>query len=331
MAGSPRGQQAKGAALLLCALLAAAGATAADICTVQHCAVCHGGPKNCGTCNSNYSLVFSISGSTCVRATPSPAMPPSPTYPNYIPFPSRVPAAPTPTPTRFCSSIAQVAKNGKLTLFMQSMKAAGLWTYISDRKLVATVFAPTDAAFNTFLKKYNVTSAQLMSNERVVVSIMKNHVVPGIKLTKNELKARKTAMPTLSSYIKIKATVKSGVLQIQPGGGPAGKVVKANQAACKAYLQAVDQVLVPAHYWSLGSNGKIAFDGTLPFPPLEVIPGAPRSMAPPPSKNVGTVAPPPVKSIAAVAPSPANSAATSSGLRSAIALACGLAGAVLFV
>jgi uncharacterized surface protein with fasciclin (FAS1) repeats len=56
-----------------------------------------------------------------------------------------------------CQSIYNAAQSANLTFLTAALQATGLDSVLSDPALVATVFAPTDAAFTALLKALNLT------------------------------------------------------------------------------------------------------------------------------------------------------------------------------
>ncbi|PSC71916.1 Nex18 symbiotically induced [Micractinium conductrix] len=105
-------------------------------------------------------------------------------------FAADVAAAQTPVAVPAeCLSVAEVAKKaGSFSALLAAAEAAGLAPALGDKSLQATVFAPTDEAFEEILQALGITAADLLSKPDLLAAILKYHVVPGSPILSNSMR-----------------------------------------------------------------------------------------------------------------------------------------------
>jgi uncharacterized surface protein with fasciclin (FAS1) repeats len=140
------------------------------------------------------------------------------------------------------NSIAEVAvSNPDFTLFSEALKITDLNSTMTNKGQQYTVFAPTNAAFNAFLKTTPYQSLLQVPRE-VLVQILSNHIVKG-KLKSTDLqtgyiktlaKGGASSTNTLSMFVNTSNGVKlNGV----------SKVIKADIMAINGVMHIVDAVI----------------------------------------------------------------------------------------
>ncbi|KAI3430298.1 hypothetical protein D9Q98_004894 [Chlorella vulgaris] len=163
-----------------------------------------------------------------------------------------------------CLSVAEVAqKAGTFTTLLAAAQAAGLSSALSDRSLKATVFAPSDEAFEAALADLGMTSAQLLVDTEMLQAILKYHVVPGDALTSADLRDEQKLPTLLAADLEGAAEgEEDGVLtvQVQQVYSLAGRssrvkvdgslssavvVMPDVNAGCPAVVHVIDNVLLP--------------------------------------------------------------------------------------
>lgn len=73
------------------------------------------------------------------------------------------------------STVAELAQNapGNMSLLVDGVERAGLHTAIADPNFQATIFAPTNRAFEIALIKLKITPAQLWTDETALTNILR--------------------------------------------------------------------------------------------------------------------------------------------------------------
>ena len=77
------------------------------------------------------------------------------------------------------------------SILAAAVDAAG-FDGLLDGNRQLTVFAPTNAAFETLLSDLNLTAPQLLSNTELLQIVLSYHVSPGIKKSQNVLSSGRT-------------------------------------------------------------------------------------------------------------------------------------------
>lgn len=130
-----------------------------------------------------------------------------------------------------------------------AIKAAGLDKTLSDPKLEATIFAPTDAAFEKALKALKLTAAQLLADKELLTKVLKYHVVPGKGIKSFDLKKGTTSVKTLEGG-SVDVVVKDEHvllrdITVKGKKDSKGQVVIPNIPYNKIIVHAIDGVLLP--------------------------------------------------------------------------------------
>jgi uncharacterized surface protein with fasciclin (FAS1) repeats len=122
--------------------------------------------------------------------------------------------------------------------------AAGLTPKTLDNELVATLFVPSDAAWEAFLKAADLTPAELLANKPLATKLARNHVVPGVALR----------LLDLDNGDKL-ATMGQSVLTVRPvrdasqwwvvAGRATAMISVPDLIANKAIIHVIDAVLTP--------------------------------------------------------------------------------------
>lgn len=73
------------------------------------------------------------------------------------------------------STVAELAQNapGNMSLLVDGVERAGLDTAIADPAFEATIFAPTNRAFEIALIKFKITPAQLWTDKTALTNILR--------------------------------------------------------------------------------------------------------------------------------------------------------------
>lgn len=200
-----------------------------------------------------------------------------------------------------CKSIfSVVSSNPDFTFLTAALKATGLDSILSDPALVATVFAPTDAAFTKALIALGLRPQQLLNDVATLTVILKYHVIPGLTLAKANLVDGQFYDTLLTDshhniyqleYVWTKtidlvnlklngdlAAATSYTYKVVPSGGAAAKITAFDiNAGCPTIAHVIDTVLIPAYKdaVALGAadlalnifTSYQAVNATLPYPP----------------------------------------------------------------
>ncbi len=123
-----------------------------------------------------------------------------------------------------------------LSTLVQAIKAAKLTDALSDEKASFTVFAPTNAAFEAFLKANNFASLGDIP-DTTLVKVLQYHVVQGAKAA---AALTNGSVPTLLTGSSLDINVDNGVVI-----NDTAKVTVADNKASNGIVHIIDQVLVP--------------------------------------------------------------------------------------
>ncbi|EFN59118.1 hypothetical protein CHLNCDRAFT_137918 [Chlorella variabilis] len=114
----------------------------------------------------------------------------------------------------------------------------------ADGDLDATLFAPTDKAFEALLKQLKLTAAQLLNDTALVQDVLAYHVIPGDALDADDLKNGKSYSTMLKGKkLKIKKN-DEGVFVLTVAGQEV-PVKIADLEAGDAIVHVIDEVLLP--------------------------------------------------------------------------------------
>lgn len=146
-------------------------------------------------------------------------------------------------------TIAQVAQANGLNALVAAATKAGLVPALSGAGTL-TVFAPTDAAFNTLATRLGFTDATALVNAlpaSALASILNYHVL-ATRQTAADLSTGANTRPTLYSFGGTAATLSVGTaggVTLTDAVLTAANVVTANVPASNGIVHVVDKVLVP--------------------------------------------------------------------------------------
>uniref|UniRef100_A0A7S0RF88 FAS1 domain-containing protein n=1 Tax=Chlamydomonas leiostraca TaxID=1034604 RepID=A0A7S0RF88_9CHLO len=154
------------------------------------------------------------------------------------------PPSPSPATPTFASVAAAATAYPQLSSLLAAVQAANLTSTLSDPNLVATVFAPTNSAFDALLAALNTTLAGLAADKEGLAATLMYHLVPGVAARSTQL-TNQQSLPTLLAGRNLTVSL--------PGGGAVriisqlttAKVTAANVSAGKAIVHIVDTVLLP--------------------------------------------------------------------------------------
>lgn len=148
-------------------------------------------------------------------------------------------------------SIPQTAQTQGFTALLAAVEKAGLAPALSDPNADLTVFAPTNAAFNTFATRLGFTDAAAMVAAlpaETLADLLSFHVLPS-----SQLAAELSATPTSMSETLYKFEDKPATLRIDATTGVTitdeietkATVTTADVIASNGVIHAIDKVLVP--------------------------------------------------------------------------------------
>jgi len=192
---------------------------------------------------------------------------------------------PTLTAETFSSVAAAVTATPELSTLLAAASAVGLDEVLADESLVATVFAPTDAAFAAFLETYGLTPEELLAETDLVSLVLSYHVVPEVAATADSL-SDDQKLSTLNegqeiTVIKFNHIFKNLRVFLDPSDedAPNARVVGADIQAGESIVHIINQVLVPDNFplTPLGGDAAAAdaaAAATATTPILEVEDGA---------------------------------------------------------
>lgn len=185
------------------------------------------------------------SASASASTTPPPPPPPQPTSASASASASASTTtnppskAPAPTP---CKTVYQTAQSvPELSTLVALVQAAGLVSELNDPSLVATVFAPTNAAINAAINALGVSQSALLTNGDLLRQILTTHIVLGSALLSTDLKDNQV----LRAQSGASLTIDLGATVTVKAPGSSAKVVQANVQACAAVVHVIDFVLLP--------------------------------------------------------------------------------------
>ena len=94
----------------------------------------------------------------------------------------------------------KASPTAKISVFLEAIKAVGLYDKLTGPSFTGTVFIPNDDAFATLLseKKLNATKTELLSEKELLTTVLLYHVSPTIVPTVKGLTVL-SSLPTLLS------------------------------------------------------------------------------------------------------------------------------------
>lgn len=155
-----------------------------------------------------------------------------------------------PAPSAPPGTVAQVAQSGGFTALVAAATKAGLVPTLADASANLTVFAPTDAAFNTLATQLGFANATALVDALpapALANILSYHVL-GTRRTAAELAAGGSTQATVYTFEGAPATLSldtSNGVAITDAALTTARVSSANIAASNGIVHAIDKVLVP--------------------------------------------------------------------------------------
>jgi len=150
--------------------------------------------------------------------------------PIFVPDPNAAPKIPNIVET------AQAA--GRFTTLLAAAQAAGLVGALTGPGPL-TVFAPTDAAFNTLLRRLRTTPEKLLGNVPMLTKVLKYHVVSGA-ITTADLRRGRNVVTTLAGN-KIVVRKHGGRVTVNR----TAVVTTPNIIASNGVIHVINRVLIP--------------------------------------------------------------------------------------
>ena len=147
-------------------------------------------------------------------------------------------------------TLAQVAQGQGFSALIAAAQKAGLEDDLSAASASLTVFAPTNAAFNTLATQLGFADAGAMVNAlpaAALANILSYHVLPA-RRTAADLVAGGATQPTLYSFGGSAATLRlatTGGVSITDAVLTTSRVTTADVPASNGVIHVVDKVLVP--------------------------------------------------------------------------------------
>ena len=147
-------------------------------------------------------------------------------------------AAPNASAAPSADIVDTAVSAGSFTTLVAAVQAAGLVDTLKGPGPF-TVFAPTDKAFATALRRLHVTPAQLLGNKELLTKILTYHVVSG-KVLSTDLK-RFQLVPTVNGRnIGVRA-FRNGTVTVNR----TARVISANIETTNGVIHVIDRVLIP--------------------------------------------------------------------------------------
>ena len=131
------------------------------------------------------------------------------------------------------------AAAGSFTTLLAAAKAAGLVDALKGPGPL-TVFAPTDQAFATLIRRLRTTPEKLLSDPARLASILKYHVVAG-EVFSPQLKVGRNVVTTLNGNKIVVRKYRNGTVTVN---GTA-RVTTANIDASNGVIHVINRVLIP--------------------------------------------------------------------------------------
>eukprot|EP01023_Acetabularia_acetabulum_P066530 TRINITY_DN899_c0_g1_i1.p1 TRINITY_DN899_c0_g1~~TRINITY_DN899_c0_g1_i1.p1 ORF type:complete len:539 (-),score=141.37 TRINITY_DN899_c0_g1_i1:69-1568(-) len=151
-------------------------------------------------------------------------------------LPFAIEVAPT-----FGSIVEAAVSSDTLSTLVAAVTAAGLADTLSDPELEATVFAPTDAAFEDALTLLGLSLEELVEDLDTLTLVLQYHVVP-VKALSTDL-VNGQVLPTLAGNSTLTVDLSDGVDIV--GIGSTAKVIDADITAGAGVVHVIDTVLLP--------------------------------------------------------------------------------------
>eukprot|EP00879_Flechtneria_rotunda_P000072 GHRR01000110.1.p1 GENE.GHRR01000110.1~~GHRR01000110.1.p1 ORF type:complete len:213 (+),score=94.51 GHRR01000110.1:158-796(+) len=142
-------------------------------------------------------------------------------------------------------TVAELAEHapGNVSILINGVDRADLHNIIADPDFKATIFAPTNRAFEVALLKLKLTPAQLYADKTALTNILSYHTINGQSLTAADLKNDQELTTVSQHKLRVKVDKVAGTA-IQ-GDQDTAKVVAADIKAGQSVIHVIDTVLLP--------------------------------------------------------------------------------------
>ena len=147
-------------------------------------------------------------------------------------------AAPNASAAPAADIVDTAVSAGSFTTLVAAVQAAGLVDTLKGPGPF-TVFAPTDKAFGTMLRRLHLTPAKLLANKALLTKVLTYHVVSG-KVLSTDLKRFQLVTTVNGAPLGVRA-FRSGRVTVN---GTA-HVIKANIETTNGVIHVIDRVLIP--------------------------------------------------------------------------------------
>lgn len=147
----------------------------------------------------------------------------------------------------FYQSVAQAAIRLNLTSLVAALSAANLGNQFADTNLIATVFAPTNDAFQTAFAALGVTADELFANTTLLTDILLNHVILGSAYNSSFLTNGTVLYPPLQNATLTAINNNDGSAIMIKSIGNEASIIQAdlNVALKRSVVHVIDAVLLP--------------------------------------------------------------------------------------
>uniref|UniRef100_A0A1D1ZN66 FAS1 domain-containing protein n=1 Tax=Auxenochlorella protothecoides TaxID=3075 RepID=A0A1D1ZN66_AUXPR len=151
------------------------------------------------------------------------------------------------------SVLSVIQANPDLSSLYDAIEFCGLAATLEDPALVATVFAPTNQAFQDLVTALGPDADAVFTNRDLVKTVVLYHVHPQEALAAADLTDGQT-LSTLNGAEVITVAVADAAVKLDPSGAASNPtiavpaaVVSADIPAAKSIIHIIDKVLVPAN------------------------------------------------------------------------------------
>eukprot|EP01023_Acetabularia_acetabulum_P063871 TRINITY_DN810_c0_g1_i1.p1 TRINITY_DN810_c0_g1~~TRINITY_DN810_c0_g1_i1.p1 ORF type:complete len:310 (+),score=87.10 TRINITY_DN810_c0_g1_i1:127-930(+) len=140
-----------------------------------------------------------------------------------------------------CSTIAEAAlATPELSTLVAALQAAGLVDELASPDLVATVLAPTNAAFEALLEVFDASLETVLADPQLA-NILLYHVIGGAAVKAADLEDGGELTTLVGQALTV--DLSDGVTFV--GFGSSANVIAADVETCKSVVHVIDTVLLP--------------------------------------------------------------------------------------
>jgi uncharacterized surface protein with fasciclin (FAS1) repeats len=143
------------------------------------------------------------------------------------------------------ATVAELAQHapGNMSILVNALPRADLTDLLSRGDFKATIFAPTNRAFEAALLKLKLTPVALYADKKKLTEILSYHVVPGQALKVGDLRDGQRLRTQLKHELRVRADKAAG-LTIK-GADDDARVVAQDLVAGQSVIHVIDTVLLP--------------------------------------------------------------------------------------